>query len=91
MRRGLQMFLRMSIPRPKFRISREGAKLTSRQAVLLGLQRKWTAKETAFETGWTINAIQTCAGRMKVSLVYAGVGRKPTYANGTSKKDKGSR
>lgn len=79
----------MSKPRPKFRISREGASLTSRQAVLLGIERGWTSKETAFETGWNINAIQLAAFRLRRSLAYAGVGRKPTYPNVLPKKTKG--
>lgn len=60
-----------------------GVERTARQAVQYGLDNDRTAKETAFETGWSLNAIQTTASRMRVSFVYSGVGKRPRLPHPT--------
>jgi hypothetical protein len=51
----------------------------SRFAVIEGMKRGLTAKETAYEYGYHIRAVQEAAERMGKSFAYAGVGRPPKY------------
>ena len=51
----------------------------SRFAVIEGMKRGLTAKETAYEYGYHIRAVQEAAERMGKSFAYAGGGRPPKY------------
>lgn len=58
--------------------SKENSKhISTREAVLLGIEKGWTSKETAAETGIPLHLLQKQAVRMKMSFVYVGVGRTP--------------
>jgi hypothetical protein len=43
------------------------------------MKRGLTAKETAYEYGYGLRAVQEAASRMGLSFPYAGVGRPPKH------------
>jgi len=51
----------------------------SRFAVIEGMKRGLTAKETAYEYGYGLRAVQEAASRMGLSFHYAGIGRPPKH------------
>lgn len=58
--------------------SKENSKrMKTREAVLLGIEKGWTSKETSAQTGVALYLLQKQAVRMKMSFVYVGVGRVP--------------
>lgn len=61
--------------------TRTNESLTLREAVVLGVRNGWTSKETAFETNWNVNSLQSYAARMTLSFAYAGKGHKPKYSS----------
>lgn len=65
--------------KPTKKQSRSNNQLTLREAVVLGVQNGWTSKETAWETHWNVNSLQSYAARMTLSFAYAGKGHKPKY------------
>lgn len=65
--------------KPSTKISRSNEPLTIREAVVLGVKNGWTSKETAFETNWNHNSLQSYAARMMLSFAYAGKGHKPKF------------
>lgn len=52
---------------------------TARLAVLEGMRRGLTSKETAFEYNLSLRAVQMAACRMKLSFRYVGMGRPPRH------------
>lgn len=58
-----------------------GTALTSIDAVMIGIERGWTVKETAFETGWSIRKIQKVCHRTGLRLAYGGQGPKPGWVH----------
>ena len=61
------------------RISKDNKPITLREAVVLGVKSGWTSKETAYETNWNHNSLQSYAARMSLSFAYAGQGNAPKY------------
>jgi hypothetical protein len=68
------------MPRPATtKVSRDNQSLSVREAVVLGVKKGWTVKETAFETNWNKNSLQSYAARMLLSFAYGGKGHKPKF------------
>ena len=63
------------------RVARAGRVYSAKSAVEVGVRNGWTAKETAFETGWDVKVLQTYASRMRLSFAYGGKGSAPKYAS----------
>lgn len=63
------------------RVARQGITLPAKDAVRLGVQKNWTAKETAYETGWDLKVLQVYASRLNLSFAYGGKGSIPKYTN----------
>ena len=61
------------------RVARFGRVYSAAEAVKVGVEKGWTAKETAFETGWDVKVLQTYASRLHLSFAYGGKGSKPKY------------
>jgi len=59
-------------------INRYG-KPPARLAVVEGIKHGMTAKETAYAYQHGLRAVQEAANRMKVSFIYAGIGRPPKH------------
>jgi hypothetical protein len=51
----------------------------ARLAVVEGMKRGLTCKETAFEYNHSIRAVQEAARRMKLAFVWTGYGRQPVH------------
>ena len=51
----------------------------ARIAVIEGMKRGLTCKETACEYKHTIRAVQEAARRMKLAFIYTGYGRPPVH------------
>ena len=51
----------------------------AKEAVLKGLVMGWTAKETAFNTGFSIRHIQNEASRLKVAFPWSRIGSTPKH------------
>jgi hypothetical protein len=51
----------------------------AKTAVVAGIRRGLSSKETAYEYGYTLRALHEAARRMKVSFPYTGTGRPPRY------------
>lgn len=62
------------------RVSRFGTIIPAAEAVRLGVQKGWTAKETAYETGWDLKVLQVYASRLQLSFAYGGKGSHPKYS-----------
>lgn len=51
----------------------------AKTAVVDGIKRGLSSKETAYHYGYTLRSLQEAARRMKVSFPSTGIGRPPKY------------
>ena len=64
---------------PPTRIGSQGIAYTAKAAVLEAARQGWTAKETVWETGWSLKRLYKVSKTIRVSFGYGGHGPKPRW------------